>query len=109
MNSPFNHTRGARQIVLLELEGERRVGVLDDTPPAVAPDDPAALGRHPLHLLDVELLEAAAVVGEGGDAAVRHLGASLDRQLLEVGRVLGEALEPGVGYVAFACNNNNSW
>ena len=76
--------------------------MFNDAPPAVAPDDPAPLRGDPLDLLDVELLEAPAVVGEGGHPPVRDLGAPLHRQLLEVRGVLRQALEPVVRDVTFA-------
>ena len=56
--------------------------MLYDAPPAVGPDDPAALYGDPLHLLDVELLQPPAVVGEGGDPPVRDGPAPLHAQLL---------------------------
>lgn len=53
-------------------------------------------------VLDVELAQAAAVVGDGAHALVRHQFAALDAQLLQVGTVFGQQPQAAVGDVALA-------
>ena len=64
--------------------------MLYDAPPAVGPDDPAAGHGDPEDVLDVEVLEAPAVEGQGRHPAVGHAHAPLHAQLLQVRTVLGQ-------------------
>ena len=73
--------------------------MLYDAPPAVGPDHPVTGPGDAPHLLDVELLEAPAVVGHDPHPLVRHLAAPLHRQLLQVGAVLGQQLQPSVSHL----------
>ena len=90
---------------MLQLEGEGRIGVLYDAPPAVGPDHPVTGPGDAPHLLDVELLEAPAVVGHDPHPLVRHLAAPLHRQLLQVGAVLGQQLQPSVSHLTLPCSS----
>ena len=62
---------------------EAGVGVLYDALPAVVPDGAVSLHGDPRHVLDVEVLETATVVGDRLHPAVRHQGAALHTQLLQ--------------------------
>lgn len=75
--------------------------MFNDAPLAVLLDGPVAL-QGDLAVLDVELLQAPAVVGDALDAAVRDELARAHAQLLEVGAALGERAQAGVAHVALA-------
>jgi len=65
-----------------------RVSVFYDTFSTVVLDCPVAGDGDPGHVLDVEVMEAAAVLGDSLNPAVTDQGTALDTQLLEVGAVL---------------------
>ena len=58
-----------------------------DTFSTVCLDCPVSLTGDPLHVLDVEMLEAATVFGDSLHATIRHQGAALHAELLQVGTV----------------------
>ena len=64
-----------------------RVSVFYDTFSTVCLDCPVALTGDSLHVLDVEMLEAATVFGDSLHTAIRHQGAALHAELLQVGAV----------------------
>lgn len=75
--------------------------MLDDALPAELLHGPVAFHRDEA-VLDVELPQASAVVGDGSDPFVRHELAALHAQLLQVGAVLREEPEAPVRDVALA-------
>ena len=64
-----------------------RVSVFYDTFSTVCLDRSVSLTGDPLHILDVEMLEAATILGDSLHSAVRHQGAALHAELLQVGAV----------------------
>ena len=75
--------------------------VLDDAPFAKLFDGSVAVNSHRT-VLDVQLLEAPAVVSHKLDPLVRNHFATLSAELLEVRAVLRQGLEPDVSDVALA-------
>ena len=80
---------------------EARVGVLDETAAAVLLDGAVGVGRE-VAVLDVELLQPAAVVGHQHHALVRHRLARLEAQLAQLRAELRQHLQPLVRHVALA-------
>ena len=79
-----------------------RVSVFYNTFSTVVLHCPVAGDGDPRHVLDVEVLETTAVLGDRLHPAVAHQGTALDTQLLEVGAVLGEELEAEVGDITLS-------
>ena len=79
-----------------------RVSVFYDTFSTVVLDCPVAGDGDPGHVLDVEVLEAPAVLGDTLHPPVTHQGAALHTQLLQVWTVLGEKFQSEVRHVALA-------
>ena len=88
--------------LLLWMElAEPGVGVLNDAPLAKVLDHLVAVDGHRA-VLDVELLEAPAMVGNKLDSLICDHLAALDAELLEVRASLGKHLEACVSYVTLA-------
>ena len=51
--------------------------MLNNTSSAVSSDHPTPLNSYPAHILDIQLLEAPAVVGQGCHAPIRNLSTPL--------------------------------
>lgn len=75
--------------------------MFDDTFFAELFHHPVTFQRH-WAILDVELLQAPAVVGDALDTGVADHLAALHAQLLQVGAVFGHQFEPDVRDVALA-------
>jgi len=91
-------TPGGRRLSESEESG---VGVLDDALAAEFLNGAVAFDCDEA-ILNIQLSQAAAVVGDGADALISDQFAAFDAEFLQVGAVLGQKAEASVGDVAFA-------
>ena len=86
------------ELYLLEESG---IGVFDDALAAELLDSAVALDGDET-VLDVELPQSAAVVGDGANAFIGDQFAAFHAQLFQIGTVFGEEAKSAIGDVALA-------